>query len=162
MGGRETQKLIDVPDAMLRLAGNGQDDFLAPHHLEAGQRLSRLFERASLRQRVTMSYDPARVGQSRGVAQADLSDSAADARTRLGRLAGVLPRDCWGVLVDVCLYGKGLQQVEAERNWPRRSAKLVLRIGLDQIAAQFGLQEVAQGRERLAARNWLPERVPMS
>jgi hypothetical protein len=65
---------------------------------------------------------------------------------RLNRLAALLPADCWGVLFDVCGLGKGLQLVETERRWPRRSAKLVLRIGLDQLAAQFGPDPARNGR----------------
>lgn len=152
-----------VPDAVLRLSiGGAQGEFLAPHHLEAATRLSRLFERAGLRQRVTMSYDPGRVGRSGSATQADLADSAAAARQRLATLAGRVPTDCWGVLTDVCVYDKGLQSIEAERNWPRRSAKLVLRIGLEQVANQMGLGEKARGKDRGTLRQWLPERVPMA
>ncbi|MBJ3785147.1 DUF6456 domain-containing protein [Devosia sediminis] len=145
-----------LPDAVRRL-----DGFLAPHHIEAASRLLNLFERASLRQRVTMSYDPGRVGAARGNAQGELADSAADARRRLAGLASRLPADCWGLLADICLYDKGLQQIEAERGWPRRAAKLVLRIGLEQSAMLFGLAPAAAGRERGAVQSWLPERVPM-
>lgn len=150
-----------LPDAVGRLVGAGQARFLAPHQVEAASQLSRLFERAKLRQRVTMSYDPARVGRTPGNGPGEMADSAADARKRLAALAGRLPDDCWGVLADVCLYDKGLQQIEAERAWPRRAAKLVLRIGLDQTAALFGLGVMATGADRTATRHWLPERLPM-
>ena len=137
------------------------DDFLESHHREAEARLARLFERANLRQRVTMSYDPARIGRAAGNAQGDIADSAADARKRLAGLAGRMPRECWGALVDVCLYGKGLQQIESERGWPRRSAKLVLRIGLDQAAMVLGITSEAVGPDYSGPRAWLPERPPM-
>ncbi len=150
-----------LPDAVARLATSAQGPYLAPHHLEAAERLGRMFERASLRQRVTMSYDPGRVGQARGNGQADLSDTAADARKKLAALAGALPSDCWSVLVDVCLYDRGLQEIEGERGWPRRAAKLVLRIGLDQVAALMRLDQQAAGPERSRNRNWLEERLPM-
>lgn len=146
-----------APDAVQRLAGG----FLDHHHVEAARRLARVFERARIAQRVTMSYDPARVGASRRARPGDLSDSAADARKRLGQLASSVPGDCWGVLTDVCGFDKGLQQIELERGWPRRSAKLVLRIGLDHLAGQWGLSPLAMGAERAGARAWLPERPPM-
>lgn len=138
-----------------------RDDFLESHHREAASRLSGLFERANLRQRVTMSYDLARIGKAAGTGPGDIADSAADARKRLARLAVGMPRDCWGVLVDVCLYDKGLQQIESERSWPRRSAKLVLRIGLDQAATLLGIDDQAVGPDRGGQRAWLPERPPM-
>jgi hypothetical protein len=136
-------------------------EFLEDHHREVASRLACLFERAQLRQRVTMSYDPGRVGQRPGTAGTEVSDSAADARRRLARLAAGLPRECWGVLVDVHVYDKGLQQIETERHWPRRSAKLVLRIGLDHAAVLLGIDPNAVGLDRAAQRTWLPERPPM-
>ena len=108
-----------------------------------------------------MSYDPARVGRAPGNGPGEMAGSAADARKRLATLASRLPGDCWGVLADVCLYDKGLQQIEAEREWPRRAAKLVLRIGLDQAATLLGLGVMAKGADHVATRSWLPERVPM-
>lgn len=136
-------------------------DFLDPHHREVAQRLGRLFERAQLRQRVTMSYDPSRVDHQGGIARGEIADSAADARRRLGRLAVALPMECWGVLVETCLYDKGLQQIETERGWPRRSAKLVLRIGLDHVATLLGIDADARGLDSAVGRTWLPERPPM-
>lgn len=152
-----------MPDALSRLSGGRSGEtFLLPHHLEASRRLCRLLERAQIRQRVTMSYDPARTGKGgRPNGQADLADSAAEARSRLNQLAGHVVGDCWGVMVDVCLYEKGLQQIELERGWPRRSAKLVLRIGLDQLCGVFALSEQAEGREAARVTGWLPERPPM-
>jgi hypothetical protein len=52
---------------------------------------------------------------------------------------------------------KGLQQVEHERGWPRRSAKLVLRIGLEQLAQHYGLSPVAIGEPNRKPRQWLGE-----
>ena len=109
-----------------------------------------------------MSYDPARIGGQRGRnGQAELADSVENARTALTRLAQSIPADCWGVLCDVCIYNKGLQDIEAHRQWPRRSAKLVLRIGLDQVASLRGLGANAVGRTCSGLQSWLPERPPM-
>jgi hypothetical protein len=150
-------------DVLVRLAtGRDGTSFLAPHHLAAADRFERLVQRAQLTPRVTTSYSPAHVGgrghQGNGVETA--SHSAADARLKLSRLAATLPADCWGVLFDVCGLGKGLQLVETERRWPRRSAKLVLRIGLEQLAGQFGLAAHASGTGA-ATRHWLDERLPL-
>jgi len=140
-----------------------EPSFLAPHHVAAADRFERLVQRAQLTPRLTMSYSPAGVGgrnrSGNGVETA--SEGAAEARLKLSRLAGLLPADCWGVVFDVCGLGKGLQQVETERRWPRRSAKLVLRIGLDQLAAQFGLTDQASGGEHGSTRGWLGERLPL-
>ncbi|HEY8577662.1 MAG TPA: DUF6456 domain-containing protein [Devosia sp.] len=145
-----------------RSAG-GEEAFLGAHHRAAADRLERMIARAQLMPRVTMSYDPARVGGRRNAGNGveTASDTAAEARQKLSILAGRLPRDCWGVLIDVIGLGKGLQMVETERRWPRRSAKLVLRIGLDQLANLFGLSPEARGRECGPQESWLETRLPL-
>ena len=141
--------LAESPLARLAIPAAGESEaFLAPHQVEAGERLRRLIERAQLRQRVTMSYDgtpTARRGS--GSSAPEIGDLAADARRALTAIGRALPRDCLDVVFDVCGFEKGLQVVEAERKWPRRSAKLVLRIGLDQLARHFGLEPAAIGRD---------------
>jgi hypothetical protein len=152
--------LGESPLARLALAVNGRDPFLAPHHLEAGERIRRLAERAQMIQRTTMSYDPARAAPAKGARSGggDIAESALDARRRIGDLLDTLPRDCAGVVLDVCGLLKGLQTIEAERGWPRRSAKLVLRIGLEQLAARLGLDPEARGRKRGKMQGWLDVR----
>lgn len=140
--------------------GDGQP-FLLPHHLLAAARLERLIERSHLAPRVTMSYDPGRVGGGSANGAAEATDGAATARQRLNQLAGAIPPDCWGVMLDICGFGKGLQAIETERRWPRRSAKLVLRIGLEQLAQLFGLTPQARGADQARTRAWLPERLPI-
>lgn len=142
-----------------RLAAPGRDGsppFLAPHHVEAGERLRRLVDRAQLQPRITMSYDPAHTPGSRS-GTSDISDMAAEARRKVSAALMALPADCAGVIMDVCGLLKGLQVVESERGWPRRSAKLVLRIGLEQLAAHWGLLPVAAGPEDGRSRTWRGE-----
>jgi hypothetical protein len=152
-------------DVLARLTGSSEPrgtPFLAAHHLAAAERLERLIRRAQLAPRVTMSYNPAAVGgRGAGNGVETASQGAADARLRLSRLASTLPPDCWGVLFDVCGLGKGLQMIETERRWPRRSAKLVLRIGLEQLASQFGLSAQATGTGGAAIGGWLEARLPL-
>jgi len=157
--------IVSDESPLLRLAASidGGAPFLLPHQVEAGERLRRLVERARLGPRVTMSYDPTRIasrGASGGGAP-DVADSAIDARRRLDAIARALPAECGGVLFDVCGLLKGLQIVETERGWPRRSAKLVLRIGLEQLAGHFGLTQTAEGRATGRSRSWLEERLPL-
>ena len=153
----------ESPLARLAASIDGGAPFLLPHQVEAGERLRRLVERARLGPRVTMSYDPTRIasrGASGGGAP-DVADSAIDARRKLDAIARALPAECGGVLFDVCGLLKGLQIVETERGWPRRSAKLVLRIGLEQLAGHFGLTQTAEGRATGRSRSWLEERLPL-
>lgn len=138
--------LAECPLSRLASAPAGGTPFLEPHQVEAGERVRRLVERAQLQPRVTMSYSAAHTAGGKGIGHAaEISDMAADARRELAEIARLLPADCAGVVLDVCGMLKGLQAVELERGWPRRSAKLVLRIGLEQLAQHFGLAPVATG-----------------
>jgi hypothetical protein len=62
-----------------------------------------------------------------------------------------------GLLVDVCCFLKGLSDVERERVWPPRSAKVVLQLGLDRLARHYGIGTEARGRERATITTWLAE-----
>ncbi len=153
----------EAPESVLRLATVAKGEcYLAPHHVEVARRLARLIARACLIQRTTMSYDPTRIGACGGrPVQGDLADSAIEARRQLGKMVRQVPRDCWAVLIDTCGFDKGLQQIEQERGWPRRSAKLVLRIGLEQLAALTGLTETAEGPPEQEIKSWVPDRPAM-
>lgn len=146
------------PLSALARSGKDRAAFLGAHHLAAAERVRRLFDRAHLNPRVTMSYSPVAVTGGKGGGQAsDLTDMAAEARKALAELYRCLPSDCAGVIIDVCGFEKGLQSIETERGWPRRSAKLVLRIGLEQLARHYGLVAFAQGPESARQRRWIGE-----
>ncbi len=151
--------LAESPLGRLAVATHGEAaPFLEPHQVEAGERVRRLVERARLLPRLTMSYSGAHtVARSGARGPAEISDLAADARRALADIHRVLPADCAGVVLDVCGLLKGLQLVEAERGWPRRSAKLVLRIGLEHLAQHYGLTAVAVGVESVRGHTWLAE-----
>jgi hypothetical protein len=145
-------------DVLTRLARATGSGFLQPHHLAAGRRVCQWGMRAQLRQRVTMSYDPAQIGgRRRNAAGADIADMAIEARQSLARLFRDLPRDCAEIIIDVCVFEKGLQTIESERGWPRRSAKLVLRIGLERLAERLGLAPAAVGHASGRINAWLDE-----
>jgi hypothetical protein len=148
--------LAESPLGRLATASGGAPAFLAPHQVAAGEKLRLLVERSQLQPRVTMSYSAAHTAGGKGAGHAaELTDMAAEARGRLAEIHRLLPRDCAGVVMDVCGLMKGLQTVETERGWPRRSAKLVLRIGLEQLAQHFGLAPEAVGPESRRRRAWL-------
>ncbi|RUT31026.1 ATPase [Arsenicitalea aurantiaca] len=153
--GGLTVNLAESPLARLAVGLRGDAPFLEAHQVEAGERLRRLWEKASLSQRVTMRYDGS-PRAPRGIARGlEPGESAIDARKKIARIREALPPDCAGVVIDVCGLLKGLQTVEAERGWPRRSAKLVLRIGLDQLARHFGISAVGQGLGAAPINGWM-------
>lgn len=151
-------RTINLAESPLSRLVAGENAFLEPHHVEAAERVRALVERAQLRTRTTMNYSGAAAGErtQRNAAET-VTDMAVDARRALDAVHRALPAECAGVVMDVCGWLKGLQQVERERSWPRRSAKLVLRIGLEQVAQHFGLGPYAMGRHRTAQRGWIAE-----
>lgn len=140
-------KLPQVGNGQLNrlFSHNAKKAILSADHILAAHRLERLIERAMLMPKITRDYRDLSMslGQSKGSGQHDISDMAADARKELARLYQQLPPDCMSALMDICGFGKGLQEIEATRNWPRRSAKLVVKIGLDQLGAIWGIGELA-------------------
>jgi hypothetical protein len=153
--GVETNR-AESPLSRLAVATNGEP-FLQPHHIEAGERVRRLVDRAQLQPRLTMAYSPSQTAGASSHMGSDISDLAADARRGVAAIHRLLPRDCAGVVIDVCGLLKGLQEVERERGWPRRSAKLVLRIGLEQLAQHYGLSPAARGNNVAAPRSWMDD-----
>lgn len=115
--------------------------FLHPELAEAGRRLASDFERGLLRQRMTTDWGAigggGNGGPSAANARADLSDAAMGARQRFERACGALGPDLRGATVDVCCYGFGLEDIERRNNWPRRSGKMMLRAGLEQLAMHY-------------------------
>lgn len=115
----------------------------------AGERLRADFGFAQLGPRVTMDWSGfggagGGPGLGRGGA-AELSDAVAAARERVRRALTALGPELADVVLDVCCFEVGLEEVERARGWPVRSAKVVLTIALDRLAAHYGLSAEASG-----------------
>ena len=67
----------------------------------------------------------------------DLTEAAMAARARFSRAADAMGPELSGVAIDVCCFEKGLEVVERERQWPARSAKLLLRAALLSLARHY-------------------------
>ena len=123
---------------------------------QAGERLRSDFTRGQLMPRVTANWSAAVASGRRGGAggMAELTDAALSARLRVERaLAGAGP-EFSGLLVDFCCFLKGIEEIERERDWPKRSAKLVLQLALSALARHYGLASGAQGRASGPVRHW--------
>ncbi len=141
---------------LARLASRGGRNggaFLDAAEAVAGERLRADFTRGQLMPGVTQRWDsqPRQARGSRG--GGDLSDSAIDARRRVDDAIAAVGPELSGVLLDVCCFLKGLEIVERERQWPARSAKLMLKAGLGVLARHYGI-EAGTRAGRPAIRRW--------
>ena len=84
------------------------------------------------------------------------------ARQRVHQALDTVGPEFAGLLVDVCCFLKRLEDVERERIWPSRSAKVVLQLALDRLARHYGFGEAAKGRARAALQTWLAEGAAFS
>jgi hypothetical protein len=121
----------------------------------AGERLRGDFTRANLTPRVTANWDPAvaqgRRGQGGG---STLTDLIVASRERVRHALDAVGPEFSGLLLDVCCFLKGLEDVERERRWPPRSAKVVVQLALDRLARHYGLAGEVRGI-RAPIRTWL-------
>ncbi|HVV93609.1 MAG TPA: DUF6456 domain-containing protein [Hyphomicrobiales bacterium] len=113
----------------------------------AGERLRQDFTFGQLMPRTTTNWELT-TGRDRhaGGRPGDLADGALAARQRFGHALEAVGPELHGILVDVCCFLKRLEQVEQERRWPVRSAKVVLTLALDRLARHYGYDEEAVGR----------------
>lgn len=140
-----TRRSVRVNDAesplavLARLKGREGGAFLPKEALGAGERLLSDFTRAQLQPRVTSTWQPRLSGRSNGGrgGMADLTDSAVAARIAVNRAIEAMGPELSGVALDVCCFMKGLETVERERQWPVRSAKLMLRTALLALARHY-------------------------
>lgn len=79
------------------------------------------------------------MGTTRGPGNAQEAAMArrCDARRRLADALAKLAKPLRRVVERVCLYEEGLEALERSEGWPARSAKLALKLGLAQLAADF-------------------------
>jgi len=123
---------------------------------QAGERLRSDFTRGQLMPRVTANWSAAVASGRRGGAggMAELTDAALSARLRVERALAAAGPEFSGLLVDFCCFLKGIEEIERERDWPKRSAKLVLQLALSALARHYGLASGAQGRASSPVRHW--------
>jgi hypothetical protein len=156
---RITVDLAESPLAWLaRRKGRDGRALIEPAQLQSGERLRADFTRAQLMPRITANWTAAvaRDGQRGGLATT-LTETVVGARQQVRQALDQVGPEFTGLLLDVCCFLKGLEDVERERGWPRSSAKVVLQLGLDRLARHYGYGTEARGAPRAPVRTWLAE-----
>jgi hypothetical protein len=112
----------------------------------AGERLRADFTKAQMTPRVTTSWamPTGKTGFSGG---SDPTDIAIAARQRVRKAMEACGPEFSGLLLDVCCFLRGLEDIERERGWPQRCGKVVLQLALDRLARHYGLAAELQGRD---------------
>ncbi len=156
-GGRKPQGALAVNPAESPLAwlARRKDQtgatMISEDQFVAGERLRFEFEQAQLMPRMTVDWQRAAQGGSRRPYAAgsglELTERADAARQRVNRALSAVGPELANVLIDVCCYLKGLEQLEKESGWPQRSGKIVLRVALSALARHYG---IGAGRDRVS------------
>ncbi len=108
----------------------------------AGERFRADFHAAHMTPRVTTNWSEPLGGSAggRGAGRSPLEfpERAAAAQERVRRALAAAGPELSGVLIDVCGHLTKLEDVERARQWPKRSAKLVLEFALSSLARHYG------------------------
>jgi hypothetical protein len=156
--------LIDDGESPLawlaRRRGRDGRPLIAPHQLQAGERLRADFTRAHLMPRTTSNWEsPIASGRRSGGGSSagNFTDAMIAARQRVRQALDRAGPEFAGLLLDVCCFLKRLEDVERERAWPARSAKVVLQLALDVLARHYGYSGEARGAGKTTLRTWLAD-----
>lgn len=135
---------LESPIAWLRrrLDRDGKP-MISSEQFEAGERLRTDLWLAGLTPKVTQSWSgvPAAQGSPRSApgGSASMTDTLVAARQRVNRALSAIEPEFANLLIDVCGFLKGLEEIEASQSWPQRSAKLMLQTALTALARHYGL-----------------------
>ena len=127
--------------------------YLEPHHVAAGEKLRQDYEMACMQPRVTASWDAALVASDRSRLKSGprdpypFIDKVLMARERVHQALEATGPELADIVVAVCCLGHGIEAAERALAWPRRSARLVLRIALERLAAHYGIRPARGSRE---------------
>ncbi len=145
---------------LARRRGRDGRAMIAAHQLQAGERLRADFTRAHMMPRTTANWSNPISSGRRGEAgnrAGDFTDAMIASRQRVNQALDAVGPEFSGLLVDLCCFLKGLEDIERDRGWPARSAKVVLQLGLDRLARHYGYMAQAKGRGDAPIRTWLAE-----
>lgn len=122
--------------------GKSGGRFLSKIQFEAGECLRRDFEASRVSPKLGMTLGPKVDGGGYNDAVSNAMTGSLAAKRRTEQAIAFVGPELGALLLDVCCYLKGLELVERERQWPVRSAKVVLGFALNQLAVHYGLDQL--------------------
>ncbi len=145
--------LVDAEESPL--AWLARRKLVGEAEFEAGERLRRDLDMGAMLPRVTANWSANVASGARSARGGDITDMALAARQRANSALTAAGPDFSGLLVDVCGFLKGLETIEGERGWPRRSGKVVLSLALGALARHYGICAQIKGPARAKGmRHW--------
>jgi hypothetical protein len=142
---------------LARRKGRDGRAMISAQQFIAGEKLRADFTRGNMAPRMTANWaEPSGRPRGSGQSPGEMTDVMVTARQRVGQALDACGPEFSGLLMDVCCFLRGLEDVERERNWPTRSAKVVLQLALDRLARHYGLVAEAKGRPA-TLRSWLAD-----
>lgn len=128
---------------------------------QAGERLRAEFTRAHASPRMGADWSsPIGAARGGGISALTFSEASMAAKQRLRRALEAAGPEFSGILLDICCFLKGVEEVEAARGWPARSGKVILQLALDRLARHYGLQTELNGLSRAETRVWVAPQEP--
>ena len=134
------------------------EPMIDPASYEAGERLRRDLTLGGVMPSITARWDGGIGNGGGGRDPAGATDAMIAARQRVTYAMRAVGSDFADLLIDLCGFLKGLEQIERERRWPSRSGKVVVRLALWRLAEHYGLETVAHGPGwSRGIRSWVDE-----
>lgn len=146
-------------ELLARLKMRDGGPFVGPGAIAAGERLARDFERAGMQPHITASLSPRLEARGRGMrgSAETFSDNALDARKRVRDALKAVGPELADVALDFCCFMKGLERMERERQWPVRSAKLMVRAALRALERHYAPPSTRQKTRHWGADGYRPD-----
>ncbi len=138
---------------LARRKGTDGRPLIELHQLQAGERLRADFTQAQMMPRTTTNWHAPVAGRNCDQMAGQITERVVAARQRIRHALDAVGPEFSGLLLDVCCFLKKLDLVERERQWPARSAKVVLQLALERLARHYGYGAELRGRAA-AIRSW--------
>lgn len=159
-GEKISRVLVDDSESPLawlaRRKGRNGHAMIAPEQFIAGEKLRADFTRAQMTPRVTSNWSAPTGRAGSGSGAGEMTDAIVTARQRVRTALDACGPEFSGLLLDVCCFLRGLEDIERERGWPQRSAKIVLQLGLARLARHYGFLGALEGQGS-GIRTWAAE-----
>jgi Domain of unknown function (DUF6456) len=137
------KNVAESPLAWLRRHGDKDKvPFLSAPEFAAAERLRDDYYRSSLSQKLCADWGaPARGKHTQGPRNAvlDAADNALASKDRFMDALAALGPGLDDLVFALCIRETSLSAIEKSRKWPKRTAKVVLKLALERLARHYGL-----------------------